>query len=100
MQLMDGTASQMGVRNVFDPEENVFAGVRYFRELLDRYDGDMDRALAAYNAGPGRVEAAGGIPPFDETQDNVADVMRTYRNYRLSAAAGEQTDGDDKGDVL
>ena len=73
-QLMPGTARYLGV-NPDDPLANLEGGARYLREQLDRFDGDIERALAAYNAGPGRVIAAGGIPRIRETQGYVASIM-------------------------
>ena len=73
-QLMPGTARYLGV-NPDDPLANLEGGARYLREQLDRFDGDLERALAAYNAGPGRVERAGGIPKIRETQTYVASIM-------------------------
>lgn len=80
MQLMPQTAREMGVKDVFDPEENIFAGTKYFRKLLDKFKGDLILSLAAYNAGPGAVERYGGIPPFKETRDFVKRVLEIYRN--------------------
>jgi soluble lytic murein transglycosylase len=82
MQLMPATAAQHQVRNVFQPRENIEGGVRHLRLLLDRYSGNVPLAVAAYNAGAGRVDDAGGIPPIAETQDYVARVM----HYRLAYA--------------
>jgi soluble lytic murein transglycosylase-like protein len=73
-QLMPGTAQDLGV-NPDDPFANLEGGARYLREQLDRFDGDVEKALAAYNAGPGRVAAAGGIPRIRETQSYVTAVM-------------------------
>jgi soluble lytic murein transglycosylase-like protein len=73
-QLMPGTARDLGV-NADDPFDNLEGGARYLREQLDRFDGDLERALAAYNAGPGRVERAGGIPRIRETQLYVSAII-------------------------
>jgi Rod binding domain-containing protein len=74
MQLMDGTAAELGVRNPFDPEENIFGGCLYLRKQLDAWDGDLDSALAAYNAGPETVRRYGGVPPFPETREYVRRI--------------------------
>lgn len=79
MQLMPATARDLGVSDAFDPEQNLDGGVRHLRELLGRYDGDLSRALAAYNAGAASVERHGGVPPFRETREYVAAVMQRYR---------------------
>lgn len=77
MQLMPATVRQFGVRNPFDPSENVRAGVAYLRQLLDRYDNNEELALAAYNAGPGAVDSHGqAVPPYAETRDYVARIDR------------------------
>jgi soluble lytic murein transglycosylase-like protein len=76
MQLMPLTASFLGVSNPFEPEENIEGGVRFLKGLLDRYHGDYALALGAYNAGPARVDQAGGVPAIAETQSYVRSVLR------------------------
>src|SRR5246127_5372940 len=84
MQLMPGTASQLGVPNAFDAEANVDGGAKYLRELLERYNFDMVKALAAYNAGPQRVEQFRGVPPFYETRAYVARIVRDFNKKKLA----------------
>jgi len=87
MQLMPGTANQLGVNDAFDPQANVTGGSRYLRELLERYNFDLVKALAAYNAGPQRVEQYRGVPPFRETR---AYVARIVHEYNLKKTAQEK----------
>lgn len=84
MQLMPGTASQLGVSNAFDPQANVEGGTRYLRELLEKYNFDMVKALAAYNAGPQRVEQFGGVPPYYETRAYVARIVRDFNKKKVA----------------
>ena len=88
MQLMPGTAIRYGVTNIFDPRQNIEGGARYLRFLLDRFDGDLNLALAGYNAGEGAVEKYGWrIPPYSETQEYVRRISRRYSLLRDPNAA-------------
>ena len=82
MQLMPGTAAGLGVKDSYDPSQNVYGGTRYIKGLLDRFKGDVKMAVAAYNAGPGAVEKYGGVPPYRETQNYVLAVLDSYEKYK------------------
>jgi len=98
MQLMPQTASRLGVANSFDPGDNLEGGTRYLRELLERYNFDLIKALAAYNAGPGRVEQYHGVPPYYETQAYVARIIRDFNRKKLAErkASASKTPGSQK----
>ena len=84
MQLMPQTASQLGVANSFDPDANVEGGTRYLRALLEKYNFDVNKALAAYNAGPKRVDQYRGVPPYYETHAYIARIIRDYNRQKLA----------------
>src|ERR1700722_11292150 len=92
MQLMPDTASKLGVPDAFDPQANVEGGTRYLRELLERYNFDLVKALAAYNAGPLRVEQYGGVPPYHETRAYVARIVKDFNKKKKAQqqSAAEQ----------
>ena len=82
MQLMPTTARSLGVKDSFNPEHNINAGVRYFKKLLNQFDGDVELALAAYNAGSRKVREHRGIPPFRATRYYIKKVIKYYRYYK------------------
>ncbi len=86
MQLMDGTARSLGVKDSFDPVSNIAGGTKFLRSMLDRF-GSVPLALAAYNAGPGAVEKYGGIPPFQETRSYVDRVLALQRRNQVGGAS-------------
>ncbi len=85
MQLMPATAASLGVRDPYDPAQNVAGGTRYLRGLLDRFGGDKRLAIAAYNAGPGAVEKYGDVPPYRETRNYVQNVLASFDKYSSGA---------------
>jgi len=87
MQLMPQTAARLGVEDAFDPAANLEGGTRYLRELLDQYGGDAVKALAAYNAGPQRVEQYGGVPPFRETRAYITGIIDDYKRKKTQQQA-------------
>jgi len=88
MQLMPGTAKDLGVADPFDPVENIRGGTAYLRALLDRFDGDVRLALAAYNAGPGAVERYDNVPPYRETRAYVAKISNRIKDVSVITRGG------------
>lgn len=84
MQLMPATASKLGVKDAYEPRDNIEAGTRYLRQLLEQYNGDLVKALAAYNAGPERVEQYRGVPPYRETRNYVRQVIVDFNRKKLA----------------
>lgn len=89
MQLMDTTATEMGVKQSFSPWANISGGTKYLKSLLERFNGDEQLALASYNAGPGAVEKYGSVPPYPETQNYVKSVL-ALRQHLATDSAGEE----------
>ncbi len=92
MQLMPTTARSLGLADSFDPARNIDAGVRYFRSLMDRFNGDVKLALAAYNAGSRYVRQYGGVPPFSATQQYVKKVLHYQKKFQSEIAAQETSE--------
>lgn len=92
MQLIDSTAAAMGVKNVWNPRDNVHGGAKYISQLLERFGGDLEKAVASYNAGPGAVLKHGGIPPFKETRAYVDKVMNYLRVFDQKESGDGDTD--------
>lgn len=93
MQLMPGTAAQLGVNDSFSPEQNVHGGARYLRELLERYNGDAIKALAAYNAGPKAVDRYKGVPPYRETRQYVRRIINDYNKSKRDSDKAKPSSG-------
>ncbi|MGH9670999.1 MAG: lytic transglycosylase domain-containing protein [Terriglobales bacterium] len=91
MQLMPGTATKLGVGNAFEPRDNIEGGTRYLRQLLEQYHGDAIKALAAYNAGPERVDQFRGVPPYRETRNYVRQVILDFNRKKLAQQKASAT---------
>ncbi len=93
MQLMPGTAKELGVRDAFDAAENIDAGVRLLRQLLEKYDGRVAEALAAYNAGPGAVARYKGVPPYRETRGYIRKIVKDFEKAEKKGGGETATSG-------
>ena len=94
MQLLPQTAAELGVRDVFDPRENIEAGTHYLKDMLERYNNNLTLALAAYNAGPERVEQYGRrVPPYSETVKYVQKISRSYAHFKSGSVAENKLQG-------
>lgn len=91
MQLMPGTAKDLGVTDAYDPRQNIMGGSKHFAGLLKKYNGNVKLALAAYNAGEGNVKKYGGVPPFAETQDYIKQINKFYGRYSKTASSAYGT---------
>ena len=91
MQLMPSTAAALGVNDLFDPEDNINGGVKYLRQLLDRFDNDVRLALAAYNAGSRHVRNYNGVPPFRATRLYIKKVFKYQALFEAEMSASRQT---------
>lgn len=100
MQLMPSTATDMRIINPYDPGQNIEAGTRYLRFLLDRFNGNLDLALAAYNAGPTTVEKSGGIPAIAETQNYIKKVLSIHNKKHINTEARIHRIVNDNGSIL
>jgi soluble lytic murein transglycosylase-like protein len=92
MQLMPDTARILGVKDIYSPSENIHAGTRFLKDMMYLFNGDTEKALAAYNAGPGAVKRYGSVPPYRETRNYVRQVNSYYRRYRTSDKIYSYTD--------
>jgi len=82
MQIMPATQRYLGCKNGFDPRQNIYAGSKYLKELLSTFNGNLVKAIAAYNAGPGAVKKFAGVPPYKETRGYVQKVLKNYKRYQ------------------